>query len=219
MERRNHHGVSRFLRSSVRPSLSSRAAAKVRRFPAFASGPRPTCPDLRRLAVDRVEAVTQVEAETMTAPGTEEASSAHIAGGACAVALRIAQEVENATIVFIVCDRGDRYLSTGVFQDEPEGPPRGESSRSAQREGSPVTHPRLRHRDGADVAGIRRTHDVPPISPTPTCWRVLEHATSGYGQRLPPIHLHKVVAIGCALRDGSKFKIASVGELATTSRS
>ena len=38
------------------------------------------------------------------------------AGGACAVALRVAQEVENSTIVFIVCDRGDRYLSTGVFQ-------------------------------------------------------------------------------------------------------
>ena len=37
------------------------------------------------------------------------------AGGACAVALRIAREVENATIVFVVCDRGDRYLSTGVF--------------------------------------------------------------------------------------------------------
>jgi len=36
-------------------------------------------------------------------------------GGACAVALRISREVENATIVFIVCDRGDRYLSTGVF--------------------------------------------------------------------------------------------------------
>jgi cysteine synthase B len=31
------------------------------------------------------------------------------------VALRIAEEVENATIVFVVCDRGDRYLSTGVF--------------------------------------------------------------------------------------------------------
>ena len=30
-------------------------------------------------------------------------------------ALRVAREVENATIVFIVCDRGDRYLSTGVF--------------------------------------------------------------------------------------------------------
>ena len=37
------------------------------------------------------------------------------AAGACEVALRLAREVENATIVFIVCDRGDRYLSTGVF--------------------------------------------------------------------------------------------------------
>jgi cysteine synthase B len=36
-------------------------------------------------------------------------------GGACAVALRVARAVESATIVFIVCDRGDRYLSTGVF--------------------------------------------------------------------------------------------------------
>jgi S-sulfo-L-cysteine synthase (O-acetyl-L-serine-dependent) len=36
-------------------------------------------------------------------------------GGACEVALRISQQVENATIVFIVCDRGDRYLSTGIF--------------------------------------------------------------------------------------------------------
>jgi cysteine synthase B len=37
------------------------------------------------------------------------------AAGACEVALRLNDEVENATIVFIVCDRGDRYLSTGVF--------------------------------------------------------------------------------------------------------
>jgi hypothetical protein len=37
------------------------------------------------------------------------------AAGACCIALRIAQEVDNATIVFIVCDRGDRYLSTGLF--------------------------------------------------------------------------------------------------------
>jgi cysteine synthase B len=36
-------------------------------------------------------------------------------GGALSVALRISQQVQNATIVFIVCDRGDRYLSTGVF--------------------------------------------------------------------------------------------------------
>ena len=39
------------------------------------------------------------------------------AGGACAVALRISRDLENATIVFVVCDRGDRYLSTGVFAD------------------------------------------------------------------------------------------------------
>lgn len=36
-------------------------------------------------------------------------------GGACEIALRLARTTENATIVFIVCDRGDRYLSTGVF--------------------------------------------------------------------------------------------------------
>ena len=36
-------------------------------------------------------------------------------GGAVAAALRLAQEVENATIVAIICDRGDRYISTGVF--------------------------------------------------------------------------------------------------------
>ena len=37
------------------------------------------------------------------------------AAGACDVALRISETVENAIIVFIVCDRGDRYLSTGIF--------------------------------------------------------------------------------------------------------
>ena len=37
------------------------------------------------------------------------------AAGACCVALALAQQVRNATIVFVVCDRGDRYLSTGVF--------------------------------------------------------------------------------------------------------
>jgi cysteine synthase B len=37
------------------------------------------------------------------------------AGGACAVALKVAREVVDATLVFVVCDRGDRYLSTGVF--------------------------------------------------------------------------------------------------------
>jgi cysteine synthase B len=39
-------------------------------------------------------------------------------GGAVAAALRLSREVENATIVAIICDRGDRYLSTGVFDAE-----------------------------------------------------------------------------------------------------
>jgi cysteine synthase B len=70
-----------------------------------------------RARVDRVEQVSQADAEAMTRRlASEEGVFAGIsAGGACVVALRIAAEVSNATIVFIVCDRGDRYLSTGVF--------------------------------------------------------------------------------------------------------
>jgi cysteine synthase B len=67
--------------------------------------------------VDRVELVSQAEAEeTARQLARKEGIFAGISsGGACAVALRIAREVENATIVFIICDRGDRYLTTGVF--------------------------------------------------------------------------------------------------------
>ncbi len=67
--------------------------------------------------VDRIEFVSQGEAEHMTRRlACEEGIFAGISsGGALAVALRLASEIENATIVSIVCDRGDRYLSTGVF--------------------------------------------------------------------------------------------------------
>ncbi|MQM31370.1 MAG: cysteine synthase B [Candidatus Accumulibacter phosphatis] len=70
-----------------------------------------------RARVDRVESVAQGEAEEMTRRlAREEGIFAGISsGGALAVALRLAGELENATIVSIVCDRGDRYLSTGVF--------------------------------------------------------------------------------------------------------
>lgn len=70
-----------------------------------------------RSRVDRVESVSQAEAEELTRRlACEEGIFAGISsGGALAVALRLANEVENATIVSIVCDRGDRYLSTGVF--------------------------------------------------------------------------------------------------------
>ena len=67
--------------------------------------------------VDRLEYVSQADAEDLARRlASEEGIFAGISsGGACAVALRIAREVANATIVFIICDRGDRYLSTGVF--------------------------------------------------------------------------------------------------------
>ena len=70
-----------------------------------------------RSRVDRVENVSQADAEAMTRRlAIEEGIFAGISsGGALAVALRLSLELENAVIVTIVCDRGDRYLSTGVF--------------------------------------------------------------------------------------------------------
>ena len=70
-----------------------------------------------RARVDQVQAVSQSAAERMARRlAAEEGIFCGIsAAGACEIALRISQTVENATIVFIVCDRGDRYLSTGVF--------------------------------------------------------------------------------------------------------
>ncbi len=68
-------------------------------------------------AVDRIIDVTQEESENMTRRlGAEEGLFCGISsGGATAAALRLSAEVDNAVIVVIICDRGDRYLSTGVF--------------------------------------------------------------------------------------------------------
>ena len=67
--------------------------------------------------VDEIMLVSQIEAEETTRRlAREEGIFAGISsGGALAAALKISTTVENAVIVFIVCDRGDRYLSTGVF--------------------------------------------------------------------------------------------------------
>jgi cysteine synthase B len=67
--------------------------------------------------VDRIEPVSQADSEAMARRmAAEEGIFAGISsGGALAVALRVSREVRNAVIVCITCDRGDRYLSTGVF--------------------------------------------------------------------------------------------------------
>ena len=67
--------------------------------------------------VDRIIDVSQTEAENTTRELTcrEGIFPGISSGGAVAAALKLSQEVENATIVCIICDRGDRYLSTGVF--------------------------------------------------------------------------------------------------------
>jgi cysteine synthase B len=72
-----------------------------------------------RARVDRLETVSQADAEEMARRlAREEGIFAGISsGGAVAVALRISAELKKAVIVTIICDRGDRYLSTGVFPD------------------------------------------------------------------------------------------------------
>jgi S-sulfo-L-cysteine synthase (O-acetyl-L-serine-dependent) len=72
-----------------------------------------------RARVDRLEHVSQADAEEMTRRmAREEGIFAGISsGGALHVALRLSRQLNNAVIVTIVCDRGDRYLSTGVFPD------------------------------------------------------------------------------------------------------
>jgi len=72
-----------------------------------------------RARVDRLEYVGQADAEEMARRlAREEGIFAGISsGGAVAVALRVAQDLKNAVVVTVVCDRGDRYLSTGVFPD------------------------------------------------------------------------------------------------------
>jgi len=112
-------GVSRYLKER-NPAVTIVGAqpAEGAQIPGIRKWPEAYLPRIfDRARVDRIESVTQAEAEeTARALAREEGIFCGIsAGGACAVALRIAREVENATIVFIVCDRGDRYLSTGVF--------------------------------------------------------------------------------------------------------
>ncbi len=112
-------GVSRFLKEQ-NPAIQIVGCQPEEgsQIPGIRKWPEAYLPKIfDRSRVDRVESVSQTDAEQMTRRlAQEEGIFAGISsGGALAVTLRVAAEVENAVIVTIVCDRGDRYLSTGVF--------------------------------------------------------------------------------------------------------
>ena len=112
-------GVSRFLKEK-NPGIRVIGAqpSEGSRIPGIRKWPQEYMPRIYDAShVDELVYVSQAAAEDMCRRlAREEGIFAGIsAAGACWVALQIAQKVENATIVFVVCDRGDRYLSTGVF--------------------------------------------------------------------------------------------------------
>ena len=112
-------GVSRYLKSQNEGiQIVGAQPSEGSQIPGIRKWPEAYLPRIYDKArVDRVENVSQADAEVMARRmAAEEGIFCGIsAAGACEVAMRVAREVENATIVFIVCDRGDRYLSTGVF--------------------------------------------------------------------------------------------------------
>ncbi|MFN2319397.1 MAG: cysteine synthase CysM [Dermatophilaceae bacterium] len=112
-------GVSRFLKSrnpgvqivGVQPAKGSRIPGIRAWSPEYV--PKIFDPS----AVDRTVEVSRTDAEEMARRlAREEGIFGGVsAAGACWTALQVAEEVKGATIVFVVCDRGDRYLSSGVF--------------------------------------------------------------------------------------------------------
>jgi cysteine synthase B len=112
-------GVSRYLKEK-NPAVRIIGAqpSEGSRIPGIRKWPQEYMPRIYDpSAVDETLSVSQDEAEEMCRRlAREEGIFGGIsAAGACWVAQQVAQRVENATIAFVVCDRGDRYLSTGVF--------------------------------------------------------------------------------------------------------
>lgn len=114
-------GTSRYLKE-MNPAIQivgvqPRDGAQI---PGIRKWPKEYLPEICDFSrIDRMIEVGQPDAEEMTRRlAREEGIFAGISsGGALVAALQLSQEVENAVIVSIVCDRGDRYLSTGVFPE------------------------------------------------------------------------------------------------------
>jgi len=112
-------GTARFLREQQpRPQIIGVQPAEGASIPGIRRWPVAYIPEIFDASlVDREMDVSQDEAEDLTRRlAAEEGIFAGVSsGGAIAAALRLSSEVRNAVIVAIICDRGDRYLSTGVF--------------------------------------------------------------------------------------------------------
>jgi len=112
-------GVSRFLKEkNERVVIVGAQPSDGSSIPGIRKWAPEYVPPIRQKAlIDRIEEISQADAEEMARRlAREEGLFCGIsAAGAAIIALRVAEKVENATIIFIVCDRGDRYLSTGVF--------------------------------------------------------------------------------------------------------
>jgi cysteine synthase B len=112
-------GVSQYLKErNPQIEIIGAQPEEGSRIPGIRKWPEAYLPKIfDRSRVDRVENVSQAASESTARrmAAVEGIFCGISSGGACEVALRMARQVENATIVFIVCDRGDRYLSTGVF--------------------------------------------------------------------------------------------------------
>jgi len=112
-------GVSQFLKEK-NPAIQIIGAQPEEgsQIPGIRKWPEAYLPKIFDAArVDQTISVNQANAEHMARRlAIDEGIFCGVsAAGACEVALKISEAVENATIVFIVCDRGDRYLSTGIF--------------------------------------------------------------------------------------------------------
>lgn len=115
-------GVSRYLKEqSATVQIVGVEPADGSSIPGIRRWPKEYLPEI--FEANRVDSMIEIEQDvaetTMRQLATEEGIFCGVSsGGAVAAALRLSKQVENAVIVCIICDRGDRYLSTGVFPAE-----------------------------------------------------------------------------------------------------
>ncbi len=112
-------GTSRYLKSrNPQIQIVGAQPAEGSQIPGIRAWPQAYLPKIYDPSrVDEIEIIEQSDAEDMTRKlaAVEGICAGVSAAGALVAALRVAARVRNSTIVFIVCDRGDRYLSTGIF--------------------------------------------------------------------------------------------------------